>query len=518
MFGFSSGETRQRFTQFQEDDIFAARPSYPCSSTSAFSVLRKTNLPFSARLALKALVRLALSVPFVASYVVLAQGEQLPPSSIQRAGSVSPREAPAAPSLPATNPWTAATPFPTTIARYAFVQVGEDLYVISGVSSSQVVVKTVRRYNATTNVWTSRADIPVGSEAPAGAFFGGKIYVADGASTAFHIYDVATNTWSNGPPRPVSADSFGAAAGAFNGNVYVVGGSFPPTTTLSIYNIASNTWSAGPAAPSHYQLGGYAQIGQFLYLIGSFPDVDGFNSTVSMRLDMATNTWSIGPVWTPARADFALAAAGTKLIAIGGDIDGGGLFDASAQVDELETSTWPGGAWVPSPDNLPSPRQANQAGFVSTGRVGGEIWSTGGIAPGNVVLNEHLFRAAPTCPCPPPPAPPGVLYVLNDSTGGNQIYAFSVNETTGVLTPLSGFPLTTGGNGAGLSTSEQLAIDLVNQRLYAINDGSDTVSAYSINPTTGTLAPLPFSPIALGVWELVGSSSASKGLAADRRW
>ena len=244
------------------------------------------------------------------------------------------------------------------------------------------------------------ANIPIGSEAPVGAFFNGKIYVADGGNDGpiLRIYDIATNTWSAGPARPGPTSSYGGAAGAFNGNFYVVGGGFPPTTTLSIYNIASNTWSAGPAAPSPFLLGGYTQIGQFLYLIGGFTSTTGVNTTVSMRLDMTTNTWSTGPVWTPARADFALAAAGTKLIAIGGDSNGGSFFDPSAQVDELDTSTWPGGTWVPSPDNLPSARQANPAGFVSTGRVGGEIWTTGGIGPVSVFLSEHLFRARAPLP------------------------------------------------------------------------------------------------------------------------
>ncbi len=287
--------------------------------------------------------------------------------------------------------------YPTAIARYAFAQVGQDSYVISGVFIGNGAVRDVRRYNAATNVWTSCADIPgLGSEGPVGAFFGGKIYVADGGaeSMLLRIYDIATNTWSAGPVRPGPTSSYGAAAGAFNGNFYVVGGGFPPTTTLSIYNIASNTWSVGPAAPSPFLLGGYAQIGQFLYLIGGFTSTTGVNTTVSMRLDMATNTWSTGPVWTPQRADFALAAVGTRLIAIGGDSNGGSFYDPSAQVDELDTSTWPGGAWVPSPHNLPSARQANSAGFFSTGRVGGEIWSTGGIASDFVFLSEHLFRAS----------------------------------------------------------------------------------------------------------------------------
>jgi 6-phosphogluconolactonase (cycloisomerase 2 family) len=93
----------------------------------------------------------------------------------------------------------------------------------------------------------------------------------------------------------------------------------------------------------------------------------------------------------------------------------------------------------------------------------------------------------------------GFLYVLNERTGSNQIYGYAVNETTGVLTLLSGFPISTGGSGLDRTPTEMLTIDRANQRLYAINDGSDTVSAYAINPTTGALTPLPFSPISLGI-------------------
>jgi 6-phosphogluconolactonase (cycloisomerase 2 family) len=90
------------------------------------------------------------------------------------------------------------------------------------------------------------------------------------------------------------------------------------------------------------------------------------------------------------------------------------------------------------------------------------------------------------------------LYVLNDSPSGNRIYGFAVNEVTGALSSLPGFPISTGGAGDGFALSEQLTIDRANHRLYAINNGSDTISAYSINPTTGALTPLPFSPISPG--------------------
>ena len=145
----------------------------------------------------------------------------------------------------------------------------------------------------------------------------------------------------------------------------------------------------GRAAPSPVQLAGYTQVGQYLYVIGGFTSTVT-NSTVGMRLDMSSNTWTTGPTFTPQRGDFGLAAAGTKLAAIGGDTTGADFFDPSAQVDELETTAWPSGTWVTSPDNLPTVRQGNSAGFVTSGRIGGEIWSTGG---GTVGFINEIFSA-----------------------------------------------------------------------------------------------------------------------------
>ncbi len=93
----------------------------------------------------------------------------------------------------------------------------------------------------------------------------------------------------------------------------------------------------------------------------------------------------------------------------------------------------------------------------------------------------------------------GFLYALQDVTGGpNQIYGFRVNEVTGALTLLTGFPIFIGGNGSGFTVSEQMAYDSVNARLYVLNEGSDSVSAYSVNLSSGALTALAFSPINLG--------------------
>ncbi len=91
----------------------------------------------------------------------------------------------------------------------------------------------------------------------------------------------------------------------------------------------------------------------------------------------------------------------------------------------------------------------------------------------------------------------GFLYLLNDIETGSRIFGFQVNESTGALTPLSGFPVSVQNGGINSIVSERMTVDPANRRLYVINDSSDSVSAFSID-AGGSLTPLPFSPIALG--------------------
>ena len=87
------------------------------------------------------------------------------------------------------------------------------------------------------------------------------------------------------------------------------------------------------------------------------------------------------------------------------------------------------------------------------------------------------------------------LYVLQDNDGAaNNIHGFSINSTTGALTALSGFPVSSGGQGDGIPATQRMAYDFVNNRLYVLNAGSNNVSVFSVNTTTGALAALTHSP------------------------
>ena len=91
----------------------------------------------------------------------------------------------------------------------------------------------------------------------------------------------------------------------------------------------------------------------------------------------------------------------------------------------------------------------------------------------------------------------GFVYTLQQLDGAlNQIHGFRINPSTGALIALAGFPISSGGNGSSSFPSEQIAY--ANGRLFVLNDGSNTLSAFKVNRTTGALTPLAFSPVALG--------------------
>jgi len=87
------------------------------------------------------------------------------------------------------------------------------------------------------------------------------------------------------------------------------------------------------------------------------------------------------------------------------------------------------------------------------------------------------------------------VYFVDDGSGtsathpNGTIYGFTINQTTGALTPITGVnPFTT-----NLLNPEDLVIDNTGSFLYATNNnagGAGTVSAYSIDQTTGALTPL----------------------------
>ncbi|HWG48387.1 MAG TPA: MBG domain-containing protein, partial [Candidatus Acidoferrales bacterium] len=99
------------------------------------------------------------------------------------------------------------------------------------------------------------------------------------------------------------------------------------------------------------------------------------------------------------------------------------------------------------------------------------------------------------------PAPTAnFLFVNNQAATGNSINGYSV-AVNGTLTALASSPTLTGGLGANAACSSvnRLVLSAGNNLLFVSNGGDQTISAFSIDPTSGALTPAAGSPFASGL-------------------
>lgn len=85
---------------------------------------------------------------------------------------------------------------------------------------------------------------------------------------------------------------------------------------------------------------------------------------------------------------------------------------------------------------------------------------------------------------------PKFAYVVNE--GSNTVSAYTVNATSGALTVVAGSPFAAG------TFLQGIAVDPLGKFVYTSNFSSNNVSAFSINGTSGALTPVTGSPFAAG--------------------
>jgi Galactose oxidase, central domain/Kelch motif len=225
--------------------------------------------------------------------------------------------------------------------------------------------------------------IPVARTEVAGAFWDGKIAVAGGfistdqAVDRFDLFDVASGTWSVGPPLPHQYDHSSLAE--LGGRLYVVGG-----YTGGLSNPTNEVWSLGPDETAWAdepdlatRRGALAtgSAGGRLVAVGGV-DENG-NVLSSTEIFTPGAGWSRGPNLSRPREHLAAAGAGDKVYALAGrNADGatrsvesfivgsdewnveGSLHDARSGIGAGTTSSGrvcTGGGEVPGrPDTVPS--------------------------------------------------------------------------------------------------------------------------------------------------------------------
>jgi len=90
-----------------------------------------------------------------------------------------------------------------------------------------------------------------------------------------------------------------------------------------------------------------------------------------------------------------------------------------------------------------------------------------------------------------PPGPSTSFYAYVANNGSDTVSAYTINATSGVLTPIDADTATPGNqNFTAGSNPESVTVTPSGAFAYVANNGSDTVSAYTINATSGVLTPI----------------------------
>jgi 6-phosphogluconolactonase (cycloisomerase 2 family) len=134
--------------------------------------------------------------------------------------------------------------------------------------------------------------------------------------------------------------------------------------------------------------------------------------------------------------------------------------------------------YVPNGDNTVSGFVLTRSSGVLTA-ISGSPFAMGGTATADGAWSDPKGR---------------FLFVGSEALGA--VSAFTINQTTGALTLVTGSPY----SAVGFSAADVMAVDASGQFLYAGQlSPSSGVMGFSINQTTGALTPLPGAPFNLGI-------------------
>ena len=246
--------------------------------------------------------------------------------------------------------WTSKTVLPVNLSDYQAVSHKTHVYVIGGqkgCSSSDTcagtVVNTVYQYDTKLDKYTTKAAITDNGVAAiryryASAVVGDKIYIIGGLTA-----DTATGMLK---------------------------------TTL-IYDISTNSWSDGPNMATGRSDTCAAVVGSKIYVVAGYQSIDPINVLDTVEV---LDTAAVSPAWTTApslpakRGDITCASSGGKVYAIGGYYDPTGTWKPGAFHDTMFEFTPGAAAWVEKA-KMPSSRGDKAAVTMSDGSiivVGGE--------------------------------------------------------------------------------------------------------------------------------------------------
>ena len=243
--------------------------------------------------------------------------------------------------------------------------------------------------------WRSDAPLPEAIAHLSATEVGGKIWgaggVAGGAvSQKVYSYDPGANSWAAGPELPLGRQL--AAMGHVGETLYAVGGysdvDASPTDSTFVLEPGASAWKK-VASLLLSRAGGFAaelEAGKLIVVAGQ-GDTKLLGDSVV--LDPGTNSWAVKAAIPNPRVRFAGFVLSGWLHAVGGRTESGGVTN-KVDVYEPKSDNWTGLA------DFPHPRDGLGAAVLGT-----QAYVAGGDAAGTVdVWDGNAWSSGPPLPTP----------------------------------------------------------------------------------------------------------------------
>lgn len=413
----------------------------------------------------------------------------------------------------ASGTWATLAAAPVSVTYHDAVALDGVLWSVGGTSNASAsgTRPEVTRYTPGTNTWASFAGLPVGRFSHALAGANGKLYVVGGQDVngttlnTTAIYDVAANTWSNGPNLPAAVTNLTGCAWIVAGSLYVT----VSTTTTYVLNLTSLTWSTVTTYGTTAQ-----RVAGVSLLVGSIVYAYAGASTALERIDFGGLVdLTVPAAWTTVttsallgnRFGGAVVSDGTRTYVVSGWLDGANALGTGSGAVGTSALVFDAAGVATA---LPTARaRADAASCYFAGRV----WLFGGHGGSN---QAPSVGAQTYTPAGSNGATGSYTDLANQPTLlnfgcaaglGNFVYAITgttaATITTGGVNTVQRYDLTAGtwSTIAGLPASRAGAVAVAYQGRvlvlcgYDPGTGGPSSSVYAYDPGTGawsTLTPL----------------------------
>jgi hypothetical protein len=239
---------------------------------------------------------------------------------------------------------------------------------------------------AASNVWETRAPMPLPRTEVAAASVGGEIMVLGGftsdrgASTRVDAYSPARNSWRRLPDLPIGVHH--AMAVGVGGRLYVLGGytaAGVPLRTVLVFE--RGAWRALPRMPFPRAAAGAGVADRKIVVVGGVA-AGGRLARNALSLDLRTERWSIvvGPT---AREHLGVTSLAGTVYAIGGRTSG-----LDTNLVHFESYRPGAKSWTRLPP-VPDSR-----GGTGAAALLGHVVSAGGEEPAGTIAEVLAYRVA----------------------------------------------------------------------------------------------------------------------------